>query len=97
MSESELMQEYVELNAKIREMENRKDEIKTKMLIFAKTKQITDYRDNGFHFYITTQRRRSQDKEALNTYLIENSSGKVSLENFETINEIEMVRIEADK
>jgi hypothetical protein len=89
-----IMAEYVQINAKIRELDARKDEIKTKMLVFAKTKQLKEYVSDTCRFYIMTQRRKSQDKEALNTYLVETSNGKTTLESFETINEIEVVRID---
>jgi len=84
-----LMDEYVQLNADIRELKQQKEELKSKMLIEIKTQDIDRHEENGNLLTFRRMTRKTIDKDALGRFLVDHDK---DLEDFKTESEFETLR-----
>lgn len=83
---------HLETNRKIKELERLKDEIKVKIDIFLKTKQVDSYQDNsGNWVYFKTQNRTTLDTKAIRDYFAEK---KENIKPFERTTEVKILKVE---
>lgn len=85
------MIEYNELLRKIRLLEEKKDDLRSKILIHVKLNDIEEHEVDGIVLSLTSQKRKSLDKINLEKFLNKHDS---SIIHFEIENTIEMLRIQ---
>jgi len=75
-----LMEQYTDLNEKVRTLKNQKEDLKVKIQTFLTLKELDEVNSDTCRLTWKEQIRKTLDKEKLNAFL--NEHGKV-LENFQ--------------
>jgi len=86
----ENIEEYSRINTQIRELEKTKLELRSKIMIDVKLKDVNQYETDTLILKFTINKRKNLDKFALEEYL--NTQNK-ELADFESETEYEMLRI----
>ena len=85
------MANYSDLNAKIKALEDKKNALRSKILINIKTHEIENYEYNGIVLFYSMQKRKVLDKAKLEAFL---NARETRITDFEIENQIEMLRIQ---